>query len=236
MLPPAGTRRWSRTGGTGNSMNLPVAVATLYPKSDWSSEVTWLYHHGFVSAPGRAEPTPTARRRRSYQPVSPPPPTRRARSAAGTPTSARNPLPPGADRPGRRRHWHAHPGLGANADVKTEMAARLDSYAIEIQVYARAPAPPSPMPSSASSTPTSRQAVPDALDVVFPHLDGLFGRQCRRRPDRRRPGAVVIPGMDRSRTGRHHPTGVASAYRAGAIPDGRLHSHGLRGSTPRDQR
>jgi len=142
LPPPAGTRRWSRTGNTGNPMNLAVAVAKLYPASDWSSEETWLSRHGFVS---------TAREGWTY--------------ADGTQAAVIiNRFAAATDAASQIGSWDAHfrqesapapaltdpadggmgvaiPASKQTPDVKTEMATHLGSYVIEVQVYARTPAP-----------------------------------------------------------------------------------------------
>lgn len=142
LPPPAGTQRWSQNGNTGNPMDLAVAVAKLYPASDWSSEETWLSRHEFVSA---------AREGWTY--------------ADGTKAAVIiNRFAAATDATSQIGSWDAHfrqesapaPALTDPADggmgvpipaskqtpyVKTEMATHLGFYVIEVQVYARTPAP-----------------------------------------------------------------------------------------------
>lgn len=142
LPPPTGTRPWSRTGNTGNPMDLPVAVARLYPVSDWASEETWLSTHEFVSA---------AREGWTY--------------ADGTQAAVIiNRFAAASDAASQIGSWDANfrqesapaaaltdpadGGMGVaisdseqKPDVKTEMAAHIGSYVIEVQVYARTPAP-----------------------------------------------------------------------------------------------
>jgi hypothetical protein len=141
LPPPAGRRRWSWTGNTGNPMNLPVAVAKLYPASDWSSEETWLSGHGFVSA---------AREGWTYADG-----TQAAviinRFAATTDAASQNgswdayfrqesaPAPALTD-PADDGMGVALPASKQTPDVKTEMATHLGSYVIEVQVFAHTPA------------------------------------------------------------------------------------------------
>lgn len=142
MSPPPRTRPWSGTEGTGNPMVLPIAVAKLYPRIDWSSEVRWLSRNGFVS---------TAREGWTY--------------ADGTQAAVIiNRFADTADAASQIKSWDAYfrqesthaPTLTDPADdsmgvallatkqtpyVKTEIATRLDNYVIEVQVYASTPAP-----------------------------------------------------------------------------------------------
>lgn len=142
MPPPAGTRRWSQTGGTGNPMDLAVAVPRLYPASDWYREETWLSGHGFVSA---------AREGWTYADG-----TQAAviinRFAAATDAASQI----GIWDTGFRKESAPAPALTDRADggmgiaiaaskqrpyVKTVMATHLGVYVIEVQVYARTAAP-----------------------------------------------------------------------------------------------
>ncbi|WP_194905905.1 M48 family metalloprotease [Catenulispora rubra] len=143
VLPaPAGTRGWSQTSGTGNPMDLAVAVAKLYPASDWSIEKTWLSSHEFVSAAREgwtyadgtqaaviinrfAAPTDAASQIGTWNTYF------RQESAPSPPLTDQVDGGVGTTIPASKQQSYA----------KTEMAAQFGVYVIEIQVYGRTPAP-----------------------------------------------------------------------------------------------
>jgi hypothetical protein len=142
LPPPAGTRGWSLTGSTGNPMDLAVAVAKLYPGSDWSSEETWLSRHGFVSAAREgwtyADGTQAAVVINRFAAA-----TDAASQIAGWDAYFRkeSALAPALTDPADGGVGAAIPASKQTPYVKTEMAAHLGFYVIEVQVYARTPAP-----------------------------------------------------------------------------------------------